>query len=117
MERLTREGETAPSRFAPWVEPIARELRETRVAISVVASAIPDAGWSYRSPNPDWTFKDLLAHLAVSHWPFFGQMQTPRVEDGRHSRCAPNHEDIANETNSLEERAGHGAVAANVRYA
>ena len=67
-QALGQAASTIPSRFAPWIEAIAFDLHETRAAIARVAAAVPDARWSETSPVPGWTFKDLLAHLAVNHW-------------------------------------------------
>ena len=50
--------------FAPWVEPIAAKLRESRAQVAALARSIPAEAWSQPSPLPGWTYKDLLAHLA-----------------------------------------------------
>ena len=34
------------------------------------ARSIPLAAWSRPSPNPGWTCKELLAHLATGDWAF-----------------------------------------------
>ena len=54
--------------FAPWVEPIAAQLRESRRAVAEVARTIPDEAWSRPSPDPGWSYRDLLTHLAVGDW-------------------------------------------------
>jgi uncharacterized protein (TIGR03083 family) len=54
--------------FAPWVEPVAAELRETRGQIARKANQVPDEVWALPSPLPDWSYKDLLAHLATGDW-------------------------------------------------
>ena len=54
--------------FAPWVEPVAAELRETRSQIVRKANQIPDEVWALPSPLPEWSYKDLLAHLATGDW-------------------------------------------------
>jgi hypothetical protein len=54
--------------FVPWVEPIADELRRSRSEIAEVARAIPEIAWSRPGPDPGWSYKDLLAHLAVGDW-------------------------------------------------
>ena len=54
--------------FAPWVEPVARQLRESRGEIARVARSFPAAVWSGPSPLEGWTYKDLLAHLATGDW-------------------------------------------------
>ena len=54
--------------FAPWVEPIAAQLGESRAEIARTARRfLPDL-WTMPSPLPGWTYKDLLAHLAVGDW-------------------------------------------------
>ena len=50
--------------FAPWVEPIAAKLRDSRAEIVAVARAVPSEAWGRSSPLEGWTYKDLLAHLA-----------------------------------------------------
>ena len=54
--------------FAAWVEPVAAELRETRSLIARKANQIPDEVWALPSPLPEWSYKDLLAHLATGDW-------------------------------------------------
>lgn len=54
--------------FAPWVAPIAAELRETRVEIARVAGQLPRERWEQASPLEGWNYKDLLAHLATGDW-------------------------------------------------
>ncbi len=54
--------------FASWVEPIATQLRESRREIAEIARTIPDGAWSRPSPDPGWSYRDLLAHLAVGDW-------------------------------------------------
>jgi uncharacterized protein (TIGR03083 family) len=54
--------------FAAWVEPVAAELRETRSQIVRKANQIPEEVWALPSPLPEWSYKDLLAHLATGDW-------------------------------------------------
>ncbi len=54
--------------FAPWVEPIAAQLRESRAQIAEVARSFPADAWERPSPTEGWTYKDILAHLAVGDW-------------------------------------------------
>ena len=54
--------------FAPWVEPIAAQLSESRRAVAEVARAVPEVAWGRASPDPGWSYRDLLAHLAVGDW-------------------------------------------------
>lgn len=54
--------------FAPWVEPIAAQLRAGREQIVELAQAGAAEAWSKPSPNEGWTCKDLLAHLATGDW-------------------------------------------------
>ena len=54
--------------FAPWVEPIAAQLRESRRGIVEVARTIPEGAWSRPSHDPGWSYRDLLTHLAVGDW-------------------------------------------------
>ncbi len=54
--------------FVSWVEPIAANLRESRADIVALARAIPSEAWKQPSPNEGWSYKDLLAHLAVGDW-------------------------------------------------
>lgn len=50
--------------FAAWVEPIAKQLREGRNAVSELARAAPADLWDRPSGAEGWTCKDVLAHLA-----------------------------------------------------
>jgi hypothetical protein len=54
--------------FAPWVEPVAAELRYTRGEIANAASLMLPDIWNWLSPLPGWTYKDLLAHCATGDW-------------------------------------------------
>ncbi len=54
--------------FAPWVQPVANELRQGRWEIARVARQVPPELWTMPSPLEGWTYKDLLAHLAVGDW-------------------------------------------------
>jgi uncharacterized protein (TIGR03083 family) len=54
--------------FVAWVEPIATQLRGTREQIAPLAAQVPPDDWSKESAYRGWTYKDQLAHLAVSHW-------------------------------------------------
>ncbi len=54
--------------FAPWVEPIAEQLRESRAQVVGVAHQILAELWRLPSPLRGWTNKDLLAHLATGDW-------------------------------------------------
>jgi uncharacterized protein (TIGR03083 family) len=50
--------------YAPWVEPIATRGRESRQELLAFARSLPAEAWSQPSPNPGWSCKDLLAHVA-----------------------------------------------------
>ena len=54
--------------FAPWVEPIAAKLQESRTQIVEVARSMPVEAWMRLSPNQGWSYRDLLVHLAVGDW-------------------------------------------------
>ena len=54
--------------FAPWIEPIAAQLRGSRRKIVEVARAVPEVAWGHPSPDPGWSYRDLLTHLAVGDW-------------------------------------------------
>jgi uncharacterized protein (TIGR03083 family) len=54
--------------FAPWVEPVAAELRHTRGEIANAARLMLPDIWGWLSPLPGWTYKDLLAHCASGDW-------------------------------------------------
>jgi uncharacterized protein (TIGR03083 family) len=51
--------------FAPWVEPIAEEFRLQRADLGELARSIPESTWERPSPNPGWSYRDLLGHLAT----------------------------------------------------
>ena len=50
--------------FAPWVAPIAAQLREGRTQVLGFARSVPAEAWARPSPLEGWTCKDILAHLA-----------------------------------------------------
>ncbi len=54
--------------FAAWVQPIAGELQESRAQIVEVARSMAEQAWTRPSPNPGWSYRDLLVHLAVGDW-------------------------------------------------
>jgi uncharacterized protein (TIGR03083 family) len=43
-------------------------MRETRGQIVRKANQVPDEVWALPSPLPEWSYKDLLAHLASGDW-------------------------------------------------
>ncbi len=47
------------------MEPVAAKLKESRREIVELALSIPAEAWAAPSPNEGWTYKDLLAHLAM----------------------------------------------------
>ncbi len=49
--------------FAPWVEPIAARMRESRARVLEYARAVPEDAWAAPSPLPGWSCKDVLAHI------------------------------------------------------
>ncbi|MEX1195084.1 MAG: maleylpyruvate isomerase N-terminal domain-containing protein [Dehalococcoidia bacterium] len=53
--------------FASWVAPAARRFQSTRQEIVQVAREVPDDAWQLASPVAGWTFRDVLAHLAVGY--------------------------------------------------
>ncbi len=59
---------TSDRTFAPWVEPIAKTLRESRGQVIRTAEQMLPEQWRMPSPLPGWSYKDLLAHLAVGDW-------------------------------------------------
>src|SRR3972149_8020628 len=54
--------------FAPWVAPVAQQLRESRQEIVRTARRVLPEMWSMPSPLEGWTYKDVLAHLATGDW-------------------------------------------------
>lgn len=50
--------------FATWVEPLAEANRESRAQLVRVARQVPDQLWPQPSPLPNWSYKDVLAHVA-----------------------------------------------------
>ncbi len=54
--------------FASWVELVAARTRESRAQIVEVARSMPEQAWTIPSPNPGWSYRDLLVHLAVGDW-------------------------------------------------
>jgi uncharacterized protein (TIGR03083 family) len=56
--------------FLPWVEPIAKQLREGRADVARTAQKLLPEHWTMPSPLEGWTYKDLLAHLASGDWVF-----------------------------------------------
>ena len=54
--------------FAPWVAPIAEQLRQSRQEIARTAHRFLPEMWSMPSPLEGWTYKDLFAHLSTGDW-------------------------------------------------
>lgn len=52
------------SDFAAWVEPLAREIKQSRAEVVAFARALPEAGWDEPSAVDGWSRRDVLAHLA-----------------------------------------------------
>ena len=53
--------------FAPWVEPIALRLEQSRRDIEQVAREIPEDAWENPSGYAGWSYKDQLSHVSESH--------------------------------------------------
>ena len=51
--------------YASWVEPIAATFREQRAELAQLVRSIPEEAWARTSPNEEWTYRDLLGHLAT----------------------------------------------------
>ena len=54
--------------FAPWVAPSAEQLRQSRTEIARAARQLLPEHWGMPSPLEGWSYRDLLAHLAVGDW-------------------------------------------------
>ena len=54
--------------FAPWVEPTASKLAESRKDINDVVRQVPGTAWDEPSDYPGWSYKDHLAHLPYAHF-------------------------------------------------
>lgn len=50
--------------FAAWVEPIAAQVSANRAGIARTAREIAPGAWNKASPVENWSYRDLLAHLA-----------------------------------------------------
>ena len=50
--------------FATWVEPVAERSAASRAELLAYARGVPVQAWDTPSPNPGWSCKDLLAHVA-----------------------------------------------------
>ena len=59
---------TAERTFAPWVAPIAAQIREGRGQVIRAAQQMLPEQWRMPSPLPGWSYQDVLAHLAVGDW-------------------------------------------------
>ena len=51
--------------YALWVEPIAATFREQRAELVELVRSIPEKAWTKTSPNEEWTYRDLLGHVAT----------------------------------------------------
>ena len=59
---------TSDRTFAPWVKPIAAQIREGRGQVIRAARQMLPEQWRIPSPLPGWSYQDVLAHLAVGDW-------------------------------------------------
>ena len=50
--------------FAPWIGPIAAQLRDNRADVVEFARSLLAEAWGEPSPLEGWSRKDVLAHLA-----------------------------------------------------
>jgi hypothetical protein len=93
--------------FAPWVEPIAAELRLTRHEVVRAATQYLPEFWGWMSPLPGWTYKDLLAHLATGDW-ILQQVLREIIEGRRIDVATVTNLDWVNAGNAqrVEERRG-----------
>jgi uncharacterized damage-inducible protein DinB len=51
--------------FAPWVEPVAATFQRQRAELVELVRSVPAEAWERTSPNEEWTYRDLLGHLAT----------------------------------------------------
>jgi hypothetical protein len=56
--------------FVPWGEQPAAQLRQSRAEVARTARQLLPEHWLLPSPLEGWTYKDLLAHLAIGDWVF-----------------------------------------------
>jgi uncharacterized damage-inducible protein DinB len=54
-------------KFAAWVEPMARQLSQSKDEIGRIVKEIPQEAWGKPSAYPGWSFKDHLSHLPHAH--------------------------------------------------
>ncbi len=69
--------------FAPWVEPTAVRLRESRTRTLEYARSLPADAWSRPTGNEGWTCKDIFAHIGKGNDQMF-QAILREVIAGRH---------------------------------
>jgi hypothetical protein len=53
--------------FAPWVEPIADRIEQSRIEIQQTCREVSSDAWAGASAYPGWSYKDHLAHLPYAH--------------------------------------------------
>ena len=51
--------------YPTWVVPIAAAFSEQRAELVDLVRSIPEEAWARTSPNEEWTYRDLLGHLAT----------------------------------------------------
>ena len=85
--------------FAPWVEPIAKTLRDGRAETVRFAREMPAEAWDRPSPLEGWSCKDVLAHIGKANDQLF-QAILPEVIAGRHI----DHSVLAVDTDGNNER-------------
>ena len=71
--------------FPPDLQPVIENLKAAERQLQVVVSRMPPTCWSESSPNADWNYKDLMAHLATGDWVrqhfLTGLLETGRILD------------------------------------
>ena len=96
--------------FAPWVEPLATRMGESRTRTLEYARSLPAEAWSRPTGNEGWTCKDVFAHIGKGNDQMF-QAILREVIAGRHVDRSIFAVDTDGENERLvEERRGRSAA-------
>ncbi len=95
--------------IAPWVEPIAKTLRESRAQVIRATREMFPEQWRMPSPLPGWSYQDILAHMGKGNDQLLQKILRSVVARERLDASIFDIDTDAENARGVEERRGRSA--------